>query len=415
MKIKSALGLLLILCLLTTFPNCFCSSLTPVYAQSSGLENLKDIIGNEILGANNINHTISFKLPNSAQVVSPTDWILIDLSNFTNITAASSIGGEYGGTPSYSVDGTTAQVTGITIVPGDTISIQGITATNPLSDDNFGITVKITEDEDGKIIHNTGSCVASQYGSTIFVTASVGNPSARLFIGGYTAPNTIVTFIEGGPIIGTDMAGSGGYFAKLFTGIQPGTHSVSFHGVDENDLTTSIVNLEIYTPIYQTTNAIGYLLSPTIEIHSSSILSGQPLHATGSAYPGTSITVFTDTPVRSYTASASGVGAWTTSITNTSSYTVGDYRIYAIAQMTSGVQSLFSPSLLFSITSSSSTGGTACGDISHGDLNCDDIVNLTDFSILMYYWGTTSTAADINSDTIVDLTDFSIMMYYWGT
>jgi hypothetical protein len=50
------------------------------------------------------------------------------------------------------------------------------------------------------------------------------------------------------------------------------------------------------------------------------------------------------------------------------------------------------------------------------DLNCDGKVNLTDFSILLFYWNKTNPAnprADINRSGIVDLTDFSIMLYDW--
>jgi hypothetical protein len=31
----------------------------------------------------------------------------------------------------------------------------------------------------------------------------------------------------------------------------------------------------------------------------------------------------------------------------------------------------------------------------------------------MYYWGTDNECADQNQNGIVDLVDFSIMMYYW--
>jgi len=47
------------------------------------------------------------------------------------------------------------------------------------------------------------------------------------------------------------------------------------------------------------------------------------------------------------------------------------------------------------------------------DLNCDNSVNLVDFSILLYNWGTDDSIADINKDGNVGLADFSIMMYYW--
>jgi hypothetical protein len=51
-----------------------------------------------------------------------------------------------------------------------------------------------------------------------------------------------------------------------------------------------------------------------------------------------------------------------------------------------------------------------------GDINKDDFINMTDFSILMYFWKETNpknTCADINKDGVVNLIDFSIMMYWW--
>lgn len=49
------------------------------------------------------------------------------------------------------------------------------------------------------------------------------------------------------------------------------------------------------------------------------------------------------------------------------------------------------------------------------DLNCDGRVNLTDFSILLYYWQQKGKGikADINKDDIVNLIDFSVMLYWW--
>ena len=47
------------------------------------------------------------------------------------------------------------------------------------------------------------------------------------------------------------------------------------------------------------------------------------------------------------------------------------------------------------------------------DLNCDGHVNLTDFSILMYWWKTAGPVGDINLDGTVGLIDFSIMLYDW--
>ncbi|MBI3571906.1 hypothetical protein HY091_00005, partial [Candidatus Kaiserbacteria bacterium] len=50
------------------------------------------------------------------------------------------------------------------------------------------------------------------------------------------------------------------------------------------------------------------------------------------------------------------------------------------------------------------------------DLNCDGGVNLTDFSILLFFWkatNPTNARADINHDGSVNVVDFSIMLYQW--
>ena len=49
------------------------------------------------------------------------------------------------------------------------------------------------------------------------------------------------------------------------------------------------------------------------------------------------------------------------------------------------------------------------------DLSIDNLVNLTDFSILMFNYGTSNppnAVADINDNGPVDLVDFSVMMFY---
>ena len=56
-------------------------------------------------------------------------------------------------------------------------------------------------------------------------------------------------------------------------------------------------------------------------------------------------------------------------------------------------------------------------EVFFADLNVDGIVNIIDFSILLFNWGRSggglSPTPDINYDGIVDLTDFSIMIFYW--
>jgi hypothetical protein len=55
---------------------------------------------------------------------------------------------------------------------------------------------------------------------------------------------------------------------------------------------------------------------------------------------------------------------------------------------------------------------------SNSDLNRDGKVNLVDFSILVFWWGTpggnSNPPADINSNAKVGLEDFSILLFNWS-
>ena len=56
------------------------------------------------------------------------------------------------------------------------------------------------------------------------------------------------------------------------------------------------------------------------------------------------------------------------------------------------------------------TGSVAC----LGDYNLDGWVNLTDFSIMLFYWNQYNPAHDLSGDGYVNLTDFSILLFHWG-
>ena len=93
---------------------------------------------------------------------------------------------------------------------------------------------------------------------------------------------------------------------------------------------------------------------------------------------------------------------------NTVDLANGDYKIKARTTIEQAGTSEFGQVLDLAVG-----GAVEAGLCEGADLNGDGRVNLTDFSILLYYWGTDDECADQNKDGTVDLTDFSIMMYYW--
>lgn len=384
----------------------------PTHAQSAYLENVSAVLSTIGLGQQ-ADITINFRLPVNAKQVNRTDYLHFYMPNFANFTLPAEIEGPYTGEPQFIISEPYFRITNMSIVPGATMSFKGIGVRNPLIESSWPIYIVISEDAAGTIIKNRSEVMASLYTlATVSVSASIDIPQAQIFISGITAPETYVTFTQGQAVIGTDMSGLNGNFGKLFPGLDPNTYQITYYGTDKNRLNTSPITATIYAPPYQQTNITDQILSPTISINKSFYIPGEPLIASGSAVPNGSITLFTQSPLRTYFTTADAEGEWSYTINNTASYVFGDYHIYALVQSPLGLTSLHSPSLGFTIASTAT--GTACGDITKGDLNCDGVTDLTDFSILMYYWGTNNASADINTDNIVNLADFSIMMYWWG-
>jgi hypothetical protein len=404
MRLRYVVYIVIVLC-------CY-SIVAPTTNAASGLANvIAQVNSNALLEATEM--TVRFNLPNDSPPIRKSDYVQIYLAEFSNLTVPQLTTGDHAGTPLYSVSGQYIRITNFRLEPNGHIEFSGINLTSPASEDQFQVVVMVTEDEAGTLVKNYANVIATRNYGSVTVNASIPAELSSLIISGLTGPYTFLIFSQANSVMGTDTSNSLGQFSKMFSGLQPTTHNITFYGIDQDNRVTSPIPISVYTPAFQQTQVSSQLLSPTIEINTSSFLQGDQVIATGSAIPGGNVTLFTDNPLRSYQASSSATGEWTYSITNTDEYIPGDYRMYAIVQDQYGLQSLFSPSLFFSLRTTA-TSGTACGDISTADLNCDGEHDLTDFSILMYYWGTTNEAADVNADGVVNLPDFSVLMYYWG-
>ena len=246
------------------------------------------------------------------------------------------------------------------------------------------------------------------------VTGAVEANVGTLRISGYASPGMFVTFTEGGGTIGTSVADNSGYFTQIFPGIAPADHTILIYGVDQLARTTPSALVEVYTRAYQMTTVTGIILPPTLEIDKTEITRGEDITVFGRGTPGYLIKVTTEPPVNSFENIVDENGDFSFTISETDNMEFGDHKVYALVQDGLGTQSLFSVTLFFRVLDSEPPEGNEpdC-NITRGDLNCDDSVDLVDFSILMYYWGTNNGLADINYDGNVNLVDFSIMMFYW--
>ena len=388
----------------------------PVPVSALGtLDAAKDIINGDQPVVSGITHDITFALPADAQQVTPSDYIFVNLPNFTNVTAPTSSEGIYG-TPIFSVSGTVASMTNVAILPGVGVRIYGITATNPQPNTIPSVIISVASDAAGTVIRNRAYTEASYGGTFITASASVTSLQSSINISGYTAPNAFVTITENGSVAGTSVAAANGFFSFPLNGMDAGSHTYSVSSVDQQNSATSETLISLFLTASTLTSVSNVILSPSFSIDKAMLAPGDVLTLSGMGKPSSQINIFTESPLKSYgtTTNANGIWSFPLSGTETASYNPGQYRGYANIQDAGGNQSIASLTRNFVVTSPADLNNPppAC-DISHGNLNCDGVVDLTDFSILLYHFNTNHKVADINSDGVVDLTDFSIMMYYF--
>lgn len=381
------------------------------------LDLVRDYTASNVSGQIDIGHDIYFVLPTTAQQVTPTDWILITFTDYQSIRAtnASVIGGF--GTPIFDVVGKTVRITNLALVPGGALEVIGIIANNPPANGSQTITISVAEDSGGAVIRNQSITVPIEQGGYVTVSANVQSILSTLTVSGYTAGSAFTTLTENGAVIGTTVADGTGYFLFAINALPPGAHSYNVFSTDSQNRSTSVSTLSLFLLAGSTTNVTGILLSPSLVLDKTEINAGDTITATGSAKPNSQINLFLEAPLRSYTTSTDNNGTWSYTIpqSETTTFTPGQYRVYANVQDALANQSIASPTSNFTVKNAADTTNPPPNcDISHGDLNCDGKTNLVDFSILLFHWQTNHRVADINADGKVNLVDFSIMMFYFN-
>jgi hypothetical protein len=389
---------------------------TPAYA-ATPLDQPRDIASSIAPAIAQVTHEASFTLPPLAQQIFPNNFIRIYMPNYNNLSLPSIVIGGIG-TPTFgfSNGNKTITVTNIGLIPGTPITISGFLADSPPANVSPEIWLEVTDDAAGTIVRNRSIVVPTQGGSVITISTTVTSPLSTLAMQGRTSPNAFVTLTELGSVISTTSADGTGVFNFGLTGITPGSHTYRIYSTDSVGRASSQYVITTFLPPEALTTISNIVLSPSITLDKSSIEVGQIITATGSTFPFATITVLLESPLQSFTTTSDAVGAWTYTFSGafTGSLSPGEYRVSVISTDGSGNQSVNSPTINFTVTANSTVNPPPCGNISKGDLNCNSVVNLTDFSILLFFWGTNQRRADINSNNKVDLTDFSIMMYYFG-
>lgn len=233
--------------------------------------------------------------------------------------------------------------------------------------------------------------------------------STDLVISGRAYPGATVTVLRDGTLSQVIEADGSGQFSIRASDQTPGITSYGFWALDGANRRSVT-----YTATFQiiqnaVTTLSGVLIPPTLAITPEKVAPGGSLTFSGYAAPSTDVHVYLDGANTFEATRSAGNGMWSIAY-DTTPLTVEMFhtaKAHYLDPTNTLLKSGYSALLNFYVgTKDVATGLTA-------DLNGDGLVNLTDFSILLFNWNTSAPVADINKDGSVSLPDFSIMLFQW--
>ncbi|QQG49934.1 MAG: hypothetical protein HZB70_04015 [Candidatus Berkelbacteria bacterium] len=278
----------------------------------------------------------------------------------------------------------------VTIVVGTGSTL----VSNPATSGIASLTVAGSYGDDSRTI-----AVAIIEGVTVSLTIPLPNGDVRFT--GDVFPGAIVSILDGGMVAGTTVANAASFFDKTIQGLLPGLHTFGVFGQSLDGRRTLTLSFTINVVAGSTVTVSGILLPPVISVPASE---KRPvaLIESGLARHNSTVTTFTNSHNQiSQQVSTNSNGEWSVSIGDV--LHLGGHTASALVNDGNGNQSVLTDAKSFEVMLSA-------------DLNIDNLVSLTDFSMLMFNYGTSNPAnkaADINDNGPVDLVDFSVMMFYW--
>lgn len=228
---------------------------------------------------------------------------------------------------------------------------------------------------------------------------------------GRAYPSRTINFLLDTVSVGSVRSGGDGRF-EFSTAASPGTATLGIWAADGDGNRSITLNNTFDVTQGAITNINGIILPPTLRVPSPNIDPGAVLTVTGESVPNASVELHVDNSVIVERANAGADGKWTISL-DTARLSIAEHALRARTVV--GAPPLTSNS---SFSSSVQLFVGVEGKVTTpSDLNRDGSVNLIDFSIMIFWWGTnggdSDPPADINGNGRVSLEDFSILLFNW--
>jgi hypothetical protein len=231
---------------------------------------------------------------------------------------------------------------------------------------------------------------------------------------GMAYPLSRVYILKDGDIAVTTIADQAANFSVSLTGLSTDTYTFSIYGEDSNNRKSSFFSFPIYITEGTTVNIGNIFLSPTIDVNKSQVKRGDNLIIFGQSVPQNEVVISVHSDQEHFFRVVSNaMGAYLYNL-DTSILENGKHQTKSKTTLDTQV-SLYATPVSFLVGDESILKDETDCSLFRGDLNCDNHVNLIDFSIMAFWYKKINPPQkiDLSNDGKITLVDFSIMAFYW--
>lgn len=258
---------------------------------------------------------------------------------------------------------------------------------------------------------NTGSTAGGGFEST---DGPYRSGDGRVVVSGFAYPKSDVVILVDGKEAKRARADNDGAYSITVDQIARGVYTFGVYAEDTKKTKSSVFSTSFTVTGARTSALSNINIPPTVKVTPDPVNPGTPVVFSGYGLPNSTITIENEKDKSSagrqtLSAQTNSDGMWSATL-DTKNFSNGTYKVRVKSVQSETRSTNFSNYVFYGV------GQSAVKPI-NADLNRDGKVNLIDFSILLYWWGTdggdSDPAADINSDSKVNLTDFSILLFNW--
>jgi len=237
---------------------------------------------------------------------------------------------------------------------------------------------------------------------------------AEVIIRGYAFPGSTIYSLVDGYMAESVRASTNGSYSITISAISRGVYTFGVYAIDPGGTKSSTFSTSFTVTGGRTSNLSNINIMPSVKVSPDPANVGQTVTVSGYAIPNSTVTIQNQKEnsipsLKTFTTTSDARGVWSLAL-NTSDFSAGTYQVRAKSENGSGLTTNYSGYTYYGV-------GQSANRPLNADLNRDGRVNLTDFSILLFWWGSnggrSDPPADINQDGTVSLTDFSILLFNW--